>query len=566
MAKKCLSCGKECLYEHNVCPICGGELQLVAEDRAVVQMGDGNALSGGIHSEDNHAVHDSYNQSHSHNATNSYNTTTHTTNNTTINEAAKSESERLQDNLLTYRLQCKSSFENGLITDAAERRLRELQVTLNLADEIVVPIKEEIKLLSKNRQKVLSASGRIDLRQTKSIIEQNTASALQRQLEKLEAWMQDYDDDTLKFLYFHMSSILESVRYTNKYEDSTKDEYWETYWAYIAYLLQNREKQANEVLSSLGRWHTHYPEQNDIVLLVAGKLMLNDSLEEIISARKLLTMPYTTDLQLLVDSIDELIQKDWEAEFIQIRPVHTFYTNTLFRHFYETQKEEGEKRRQERKQQEVNHLQEARQRQHELEMAQQSTAQLQAEADAASAQLEIERQNQINLEKEIELESKKKEAEQTAAIAAKAQEAAIKAEIDRKKQELKVEKNRRRKVFLQRMINAVRVIASCVILLCIILGIKSCIDTNKKHTEQYMTLYQSCNRHIEAATSDNIQSLVLASKDLKTMKTMKAAKKDNDNVKKIERKLLDKAKNLRKKTGVLSTEEIQQIDQIIEGL
>ena len=323
---------------------------MVESENSNINMGNANAISGGVHSSDDHSKRDSDNVVNSNNEThtNSHNTT----NNTTIYEAEKSASEKLDENRLKYRLECKTLFRDGLITKDGERQLRELQTNLNLADELVLPIKEEIRQQSKTRKTQLSSTGLSDIRQTKSIIEQNTAPALQRQLVKLESWMQEYDDNTLKFMYYQMSSMLEPVRYTNRYEDSVKDEYWEVYWAYIAYLLQNREKQANEALASLGRWHVYYPEQNDTILLLVGRIMQNEPIEDIQQVRNQLTAHFTSDLQLLLDAIDELLQMDWANEAIVIRPTHSFYVNTLFEYFVATQKAAGVQRLKERLEQE----------------------------------------------------------------------------------------------------------------------------------------------------------------------------------------------------------------------
>lgn len=363
--KKCLKCSGFWPDEHLCCPKCGVDLVLECEN-SNISMGNANAISGGVHSSDDHSKKDSDNVVNSNNVTlsNSHNTT----NNTTIYEAEKSASEKLEENRLKYRLECKALFRDGLISNEGERKLRELQASLNLADELILPIKREIQQLSKKRKTQLSSIGLSDIRQTKSIIEQNIAPALQRQLVKLESWLQEYDDNTLKLMYYQMSSMLEPVRYTNRYEDSVKDEYWEVYWAYIAYLLQNSEKQANEILASLGRWHEYYPEQNDMILLLAGRLMHNEPIDDILQVRNQLTAHFTADLQLLLDAIDELLQMDWAKESIIIRPAHSFYITTLFGDFAETQKTEGLQRLKElREQERIKHEEEELIRQSELE-------------------------------------------------------------------------------------------------------------------------------------------------------------------------------------------------------
>ncbi len=358
--KNCPKCDKAWSEEFLCCPICGVQL-ILNHECSNVNMGNANAISGGVHTSDDHSNTNSNNETHigSHN----------TTNNTTIYEATKSESEKLKENVHTYRLKCQNFFKDGLISNAQDRQLRELQFSLNLSDDIVLPIKEDIRRQSKTRKKQLSITGMSDIRQTKSIIEQNTAPALQRQLVKLESWMQEYDDNTLKLMYYQMSSILEPLRYTNRFEDGSKDEYWEVYWAHVAYLLQNREKQANEALASLGRWHAYYPEQNDIILLIVGQLMRNEPIEDIRHARNQLTAHFTPDLQLLLDAIDELLQMDWAKETICIRPAHSFYINTLFKGFVETQTAIGRQQLIEiREQERLKREEEERKRQAELKL------------------------------------------------------------------------------------------------------------------------------------------------------------------------------------------------------
>lgn len=312
------------------CPICRGELDLVVEN-SNINMGNANAISGGVHTTDDHSKKESDNEIHigSHN--------------TTIYEAEKSASEKLEENKLKYRLECKKLFRDGLISNDGKQQLRELQDYLNLADELVSPIQEDVRQQSKTRKAQLSLTGLNDISQAKSIIEHNTSSTLQNQLEKLEGLMKEYDDDRLRFMYYQMSAMHECERYTNRYEDSAKDEYWRTYWAYIAYLLQDRNKEAYEAFALLRVWRD-YPEQNNLILQLAGRLMQNEQIKDATDVRNQITQHFTSDLRLLLDAIDELLQMDWAKESIVIRPTHSFYITTLFGQFVETQKAAGARR------------------------------------------------------------------------------------------------------------------------------------------------------------------------------------------------------------------------------
>lgn len=511
--KICPKCKYQCNNEDKVCPICGHDFEIIPTS-SNIDIGEASAIAGGVHSTDDHSVHDSNNLTNSNNASNSYNTT----NNTTINQAQKSESELLNENILAYRLKCKNLFNDGLISSDGENLLREMQVRLNLADEIVLPIKEEIRLKSKKRKKQLSLSGKEGISQTKAIIEQNTTSALLRQLEKLEVWMQEYDDESLKSVYYQMSSLLESVRYTNRYEDSAKDEYWETYWAYIAYMLQNKGKLAAKVLASLGRWHVHYPEQNDIILLIAGQCMQNDSIESVQRVRNALRSHTSPDLQLLLDAIDELLQKDYEKEFVSIRPVHAFYINTLFTEFFNTQKVNGKQRLEDAKKRKAQEEQDEKNRSHEQELAKQAKEKAKSDADAEAARLANSQQEADNIARAQELASQQQEAARAAAIAAIEKAAAEKAKAKRIKQER-----------LTAMIAWLE--RNIYYLLCVIIAIITAIflyiwipkweeekEQHKLELQNYELLIDTCKKNISESTTDNLVPLDSAANQLNRIK------------------------------------------------
>ena len=530
--KICPKCGKKWPDEFNACPACGCDLTN-SPIYANLNMGNANAISGGVHSADDHSAHDSNNQTNSNNASNSYNTTNHTI----INQASKSEAEKIKENIHAYRLKCKELFVDGLLAEDGESQLHELQEALNLADELVLPIKEEIRIQTKKRKKQISQVGLTDIHQTKSIIEQNIAPALQRQLVKLEAWIQEYDDNALNFVYYQMSALLEPVRYTNRYEDSTKEEYWETFWAYIAYILQNREKQANEVLASLGRWHAYFPEQNDVVLQLTGKLMLNDNLDDIIQVRNALSVRYTPDLQLLLDAIDELLQMDWTKEYISIRPAHAFYINTLFANFVETQKAQGVQRLIEQREFAKKKREEEEKRIHEEELAQQAAAKAKAEADAEAARLAAEKQNAENLANAQELARKQREAQEAAEAAAKAEAERIEQkriaaaeEEARKRQEEERRKKEARIAWIER--NLWKIVGAILAVIIIIVTIKYVQNKKAEDAEKEARIMQLkkdelkyqelCNTFVSQMKTVTFDGAFNAEKALETLHSMKA--------------------------------------------
>lgn len=574
--KLCPECKKQWPDDFDGCPECCHDLTNVPV-QSNINMGNANAISGDISSTDDHSVHDSNNQANSNNASNSYNTT----NNTTINEAPKSEAEKLNENLLAYRLACKSLYDEGLISRQGEAQLRELQVKLSLADELTDPIKEEIRRQSKMRKKVLSPSGKIDVTQTKTIIELNTASALQRQLSKLEAWMQEYDDSALKLVYFQMFAMLEPLRYTNQYEDSAKDEYWQTYWAYVAYLLQDRERQANQALASLGRWHSYFPIQNDIILQIVGKLMQNEPLDIITQIRSTLSSQYTSDLQLLLDAVDELLQIDWGKEYISLSKTHSFYIETLFGKFVEAQKALGAQRLKEAKDAADRARQAEQDRIHQQELAQQAAAKAQAEAEAEIARLAAEKQEAENIAKAQELAKQQREVQEAAEAAAKAEAerieqerlAAIEDERRKKEEEARIleeEKRRKKEARLAWWERNIWYVLGAIVIITVAVflsiwlpnKIKDKRDAEaslQKSIDNYKTLVIDCRHNIESCNSDNLVPLDSAAHQLVRLTNMsRALNQEQTEVDQLRVKFVDKADNLKNKCDILESSALTE--------
>ena len=315
--KKCPKCKEICPEDANCCPYCGEEF--ASDEHSGVSIGSENTFTGGVHTTNTTTKTGSDNVTQ----TNSNNITT------TIYEAKKSDSDLLKENLQAYRLECKMQYKNGLISKEGQDYLREIQRKYGLSDEIVAPIKEEIQQLSRERTTKLSLTVINGISKTKTIIEQNSSGALQSHLMQLESWMREYDDDSLEAWYYQLSSMLNPVPYAERYEHSAKDEFWAVYWAYIAYMLQNKAKQAYDARALLGRFVVDYSEQNDEVLGLVGRLILNEPIDDIKKDYKAGTIHCSKELNLLLDTIDELLQKKWSRE-TEVRPVHSFYANTLF--------------------------------------------------------------------------------------------------------------------------------------------------------------------------------------------------------------------------------------------
>ena len=104
----CPNCKQE--YEGKFCPECGTKLiEKPAMSGVSLNLGDANAISGGLHVSDSHAVHNEDNSVH--NITN----TTSTVNNITQVSAQKTEMEVLQEKKAIYLNECKRAYTDNVL-------------------------------------------------------------------------------------------------------------------------------------------------------------------------------------------------------------------------------------------------------------------------------------------------------------------------------------------------------------------------------------------------------------------------------------------------------------------
>jgi hypothetical protein len=81
-----------------------------------------------------------------------------------------------------------------------------------------------------------------------------------------------YKNDAVDSTYFMLLSTLYSDRFIESYEKSKADDYWQTYWAYIAYLKRCKLDKAEKTLAKLN-WFTRYPESNGLLLSALNSIM-----------------------------------------------------------------------------------------------------------------------------------------------------------------------------------------------------------------------------------------------------------------------------------------------------
>ena len=333
----CPNCKQE--YDGKFCPECGTRLIEKPANGFSVNFGDANAISGGVHLADSHNVH---NEDRSvHNITN----TTSTVNNITQVAAQKTEIEVLQEKKTLYLNECKRAYEDNVLEQAEVVALEECRIKLGLDKASADAILESVRVMSERnaRKSELNPIARTKLKILTDNLQKNEVKALMQQIDTLEPLVNRYNHDELTRKFYLVLSALKSEKCIDLYENTKTDNYWNTFWSYLAYIKSGRISEAEDTLASLDRF-TSYPEDNMTVLAVAGAIMMGDD----VTAKELLnavTGEYTPALQRFVDSIYLLLEPEMGKEMGADENTCAFYLVNFFGQKKTSVKEESERMR-----------------------------------------------------------------------------------------------------------------------------------------------------------------------------------------------------------------------------
>ena len=304
----CLNCKKE--IEGKYCPECGTKLieKPTSAGGLNLKLGDANAVSGGVHLADSHAVH---NEDKSvHNTSNVSNVTHNVTN----VAAQKTELEILQDKTTIYLNECRRAYEDNVLEQAEVNALDECRMKLGLDQKTADAILDRVRKISERnaRKTSLTPLAKTKLKILTANLKKNEVKALIDQIDSLEALVERFEHDELLRKYYLVLSALKPERCIELKESTKIDSYWKSYWSYIAYIKAGRIKEAEKILNSLDRF-ANYPDDNITILATAGALMKNKKAE----AKEYLNTivgDYTPALQYFIDSIYLLLDPNLAKE------------------------------------------------------------------------------------------------------------------------------------------------------------------------------------------------------------------------------------------------------------
>ena len=233
MSKICPNCQEVYDDSHGFCSNCGSRLIDNTDVNPALNLGDANAISGGV----------SINQSK--------NVTSHDTHyHTTTVERSKSDSELKLD--ATNQLRAKAEEimeERGRIDSVAMGQLRPLALQLGIDDETFKSIIKDVRSNRNGSSSGLSAANARYLQQAQQAVQTNDMDGLSNLTPRLEAMAAISQDDNVQYLYYLSLSILYPIKSMEVYERQTDENYWRTFWAIISYIRTGKHAEATKVLA-----------------------------------------------------------------------------------------------------------------------------------------------------------------------------------------------------------------------------------------------------------------------------------------------------------------------------
>ena len=273
--KICPKCNKEWPDEFMACPLDGTALITKPQQPAgfSLNLGDANAISGGVNMSDNHSV-----------SNNTVNTTTSNvdshnviTNNITQVEREKTAEELKHEKELAFREECLKVYSNGIMTSEGKRKLDDLRYRLGLDENTANKILSEVTKRSERKSSSLSPVHQITYNNIKTAIIANRLDLVDRLMAQLKAMVQRYSAEEIQFTYYMLQAVLHPKECTEEYESHYEDKYWQTFWSSIAYRrLGNIEKSELLVADVGDKWTDTIPQENVFVLATVNALIDKD--------------------------------------------------------------------------------------------------------------------------------------------------------------------------------------------------------------------------------------------------------------------------------------------------
>lgn len=331
MPKVCPNCHEEFDSKFKLCPMCGSALVDMPESTgATLNLGDANAISGGLTMSDNHSVsHNTVNTS-----TNTVDSHNIINNHITHVEREKHPEEIRRENIQHFRTACQDVFADGIQTSEEKRHLDELKFRLGLDDETAAHIIDDVRAKSVRKSTTLGPVQQITFNNIKSAIRGNKIDMVMRLLPQLRAIVRNFAVEEVQYTYYMLQAILKPEDCVSGYCDMNEDKYWQSFWASVAYRKLGEIEESENVLAIIGeRWNDTIPQDNTIILATINSIIDGDMDFAKAIFESLSGNAHSLHLETLVGGIYGLIYPDIVAADEDAKKMFeegSFYVDNLF--------------------------------------------------------------------------------------------------------------------------------------------------------------------------------------------------------------------------------------------
>ena len=286
---------------------------------------DGDAaVVGGIHSDSHDVTH---------------NTTTHNVSNTnTVYEAQKSDTQLRQENERQFFQAVSERISMGGLDQRALAELDQLRVYYQIpqdrANLIINQLRQSSAQINADNGNMYLASQLLD--EVYSAISENRVDIVRRKYNALEKLAKSSSDTGVQFYFHLLLSSFDPLNCEMALLKSNIDNYWQLYWAHVAYTRNGKTSEAEALLPKLGAFGA---PQGDISLLMAvvsayeylnrgrDQYYLNEAYKHLDNAANP-NIGLSETLSPLWHAINCILQDGIEPE-----PWYEFYVNTTLAGF-----------------------------------------------------------------------------------------------------------------------------------------------------------------------------------------------------------------------------------------
>lgn len=323
--KYCPNCNIE--GDDGFCPDCGIPLieKPVANDIPGINLGDGNAISGGLNVNASKSIH---NEDRSvHNIQN----TTSTVNNIQNVAAQKTPMELLQERKTKYRNACERAYEDTKLERHEELELDRYRMELGLDETSANEIRKDVSMLAERRaqKSELDKRAKIRLNRLTDALKNNDIAGLMGQIDNIEVLVGKFSNDELHRIYYLVLAALKEDNCIEKYTSSIVDNYWQSFWSCLAYQKKGQTDRAEKILISLTDKFPNHPEDNMSLLAVACAYMRKD-MAEASELLQTVSGDYTPGLQRFAESLYLLMEPETAKEMGATEQGCAFYLVNFF--------------------------------------------------------------------------------------------------------------------------------------------------------------------------------------------------------------------------------------------